>query len=74
MLGEIRQAPFPPQLVDSRPLQNIKMNIHVDSAISTKMTSLNTSVVELPNASTRLRTLILKKTFINFIHPDYRRK
>ena len=35
--------------------------IHFNFSISTTMTSRNTSVVEFPIASTRLRSLILKK-------------
>ena len=37
------------------------------------MTSANTSV-EFPIASTRLRSLILKKTYINVIYTNYTRK
>ena len=44
------------------PLQdNFSMNIYFTSSISTTMTSQDASVVEFPIASTRLRSLSLKK-------------
>ena len=64
VLGENRQTLFFPHLPNSMSLHNdtTARNIHINSSISTTMTSQETSVVQLPIASTQLlRSLILKK-------------
>ena len=62
------------QLADSMPLHNEKSskNIHINSSI-TMTPSEDTSIVDFPIASTRLRSHS-KKAYVNVIYPAYTRE